>query len=508
MKALLQAGPSGRVPASPEKRFLINNRRLAAGALVALALATGLAWAAERIEPTTDLVYAGAFRLPGGSGGTSWEWGGRGLAYCPDGDPGGDADGYPGTLYGIGHDHLGHVSQIGIPTPVVSPGKDVADLQTATTLRPFQDARAFNPGGDGEWLLGDLAVLPAQGSQSNGKLHQCWIRHQQDTKVTQLGWSALDLSSAQGGWYLGPADGHPGPYYTGRYLCVIPEEWAAAHTPGLRLANGRFRDGGQASCGPSLYAYAPWQQGNPPAPNTAIPFATLLEYENFEGEHWMEDYTHADDWVGVEWMTTADGRTAVVFVGTKGLGEAWYGYQNGARFPDCLPECNEWADRGWWSDQCRARLMFYDPDDLAAVAAGTLEPHIPQPYAVLDVDERLFVAHAINDKNRFLSSAFDPDNGNLYVLEPWADGDQPIVHVWTLRQAPTLSFDAGPAETPVRLTMRNLAPDVACEVQAATSLVRDAWSAVHSFSSTGSVHVWEDTGTADMSSRYYRLRLP
>jgi hypothetical protein len=124
---------------------------------------------AGRIGPAADLVYLGAFRLPGASGGSSWEWGGRGVGHHPGGDPGGEADGFPGSLYGIGHDHLGYVSEISIPVPVISPTKNFADLAVATTLQSFANARAFNPNGEGEWIMGDLAVLPPQGTQTTAQ---------------------------------------------------------------------------------------------------------------------------------------------------------------------------------------------------------------------------------------------------------------------------------------------------------------------------------------------------
>ncbi len=59
--------------------------------------------ATSRLQPSR-LVYRGAFRLPGPSGGSSWAYSGDGLTYYPDGDSGGTADGYPGSLFGIGHD--------------------------------------------------------------------------------------------------------------------------------------------------------------------------------------------------------------------------------------------------------------------------------------------------------------------------------------------------------------------------------------------------------------------
>jgi hypothetical protein len=41
----------------------------------------------DRLLLPEDLTYLGAFRLPGESGGSSWEYSGHGLTFYPDGDP-------------------------------------------------------------------------------------------------------------------------------------------------------------------------------------------------------------------------------------------------------------------------------------------------------------------------------------------------------------------------------------------------------------------------------------
>ena len=84
-----------------------------------------------------NVEYLGAFRLPEASGGSNWEYSGQGLTYYPDGDPDGPDDGFPGSLFGFGHDHHVQVSEISIPAPVISKNPD--DLNTAVTLQPFAD---------------------------------------------------------------------------------------------------------------------------------------------------------------------------------------------------------------------------------------------------------------------------------------------------------------------------------------------------------------------------------
>ena len=217
----------------------------------------------EQLVQPTDLTYLGAFRLPDGPEGIGWQYSGSAMAYYPDGDPDGPDDGYPGSIFGTGHDWNQYVSEISIPAPVISPGKNVDDLNTATTLQDFQNIR-----GD---LFGELEIprvgleyLPAQGEQTTGKLYFCWAQHMGEGETNPShGWSELDLSNPQtaGPWRIGDYWN----YVTSDYIFAIPQEWADANTPGMYLATGRFRDGGQGARGPSLLAYGPWNEGTPPA---------------------------------------------------------------------------------------------------------------------------------------------------------------------------------------------------------------------------------------------------
>ena len=68
-------------------------------------------WRIER----SQLVYRGAFRLPDGSNESNWEYSGYAMTFYPAGDPEGPDDGYPGSLFAVGHDHQQHVSEIAIP---------------------------------------------------------------------------------------------------------------------------------------------------------------------------------------------------------------------------------------------------------------------------------------------------------------------------------------------------------------------------------------------------------
>jgi len=91
--------------------------------------------------------------------------------------------------------------------------------------------------------------------------------------------------------------------------------------------------------------------------------------------------------------------------------------------------------RGWWSTQFVRQMLFYDPADLAKVAAGKMKPHEPQPYAVMDLDPVLFSVKGKQDLQKVMACAADQERGRLYVFERNADIDErALVHVWEAKK--------------------------------------------------------------------------
>ena len=425
------------------------------------------------IQPEA-LLYLGAFRLPERDGNAedraSWEYSGQALTYYPGGDPGGGGDGYPGSLFGTGHDVWNDVSEIGIPAPRTT--RQVGGLPVAQTLQPFRDIRGglFDP--LNEIPRAGMEYLQAQAGQSSGKLHLAWGQHFHDDESTRIpshAWSELNLSqpNTTGAWWIG----NESLYSTNGYLFSIPDGWANQHTGGRLLATGRFRDGGWSGMGPSLFAYGPWLDGNPPAAGAHLSSRTLLLYSDTRGENdsnsKLNGYHHSDEWEGGAWLTTDDGRAAVIFAGTKGSGYQWYGFYSpagdgrpcveqgltmtGCFTPEgnpCGPEHTGFCEgnlpesRGWWSSRFDGQILFYDPAQLAAVAAGNMAPNQPQPYAVLDIDEHLFLNATVEQsqlgygdqrKHRVGEVAFDRERGYLYVIERFVDEAKPVIHVWVVQ---------------------------------------------------------------------------
>lgn len=394
------------------------------------------------IQPD-DLAYLGAFRLPGASGGSNWEYSGRGLTYFPRGDPGGVDDGYPGSLFGVGHDQQQYVSEISIPAPVLS--RNLEYLNTAQTLQPFAD---ITGGMFGETEMPRLGIqyLPTQAGQTSPKLHFVHGQHFQDFEPSH-GFSELDLANPQpaGPWNFG---GYTN-YVTSDYLFEIPESWAAFIPGAPRLVTGRFREGVWGGRGPTLLAYNPSVDGLPLANITPLLLYGVQEpgLSDIISDETMQisGYNQDDSWWGGAWLTSGE-KSAVIFVGTKGLGKSWYGFANGVVWAyDCAdtnpPTCPQvperpFESRGYWAEDYQPQIIFYNPADLIAVTRGQIPTWSPQPYAVLDLTSTFFDPRIrLEDYKTDIAGAiaYDREHGLLYVIERLADGYQSIVHVWEIQ---------------------------------------------------------------------------
>ena len=106
-------GQERELPGDSPPETAVDSRPTEEPALAEETLASPAAMipAGPLIQPA-DLVYQGAFRLPEGPEEIGWGYSGAAMAVYPGGDPDGPADGYPGSIFGTGHDWNQYVSEI------------------------------------------------------------------------------------------------------------------------------------------------------------------------------------------------------------------------------------------------------------------------------------------------------------------------------------------------------------------------------------------------------------
>ncbi|GJM44130.1 MAG: hypothetical protein DHS20C21_09720 [Gemmatimonadota bacterium] len=401
---------------------------LMAMAVCAIVGAARDAGAGELLLPN-ELEYLGAFRMPGDlETGSEWQSGGGGMTYVPTGDAGGPNDGFPGSLMAIGKHPV--VSEFSIPMPrIPEDDYDGRDLNRGLTLQPFADPTGGVRGDVDLDKLGGIAYLRAQPGQTTDKLY--WTIYEyynaNGDNFLSHGMSELDLSNPQpqGAWRLGSADDDDfHSMKTADYIFDAPEDWADENLGGRYLVSGRHRENGAfgGAQGPALYAFAPWQESTL-TPGAEMDAVCLLRYPTGGGH--FPNYCAADWWSGGAWLS-AGNRSAVMIVGSKGVGEVYYGEGGGNR-------CS--SSKGFHCDPYEPQFLFYNPDELAAVARGELEPWQVLPYATI-VPSEMWPKCRI----RPVGIAFDRDRGLIYVMQyngariPAETGTRvPLVHTWRIR---------------------------------------------------------------------------
>lgn len=375
-----------------------------------------------------DFTYEGAFVAPDGEFGDSvFAYGGAASAFNPHGDPEND-DAFAGSLFLSGHPQQNPgIAEIDIPKPAFHDGSS-AGLPVAKVLQPFADitdGRAMthigssDVGGIDDFRFGGLEVVDAP---AGPRLH--WTAWQYynvgNNDVPSHGHSSLDLANPdpQGPWFL---DDHSMGKTAG-YLFDVPSDAADEYFDGHKLISG-FQDNASSnitSWGPPFVAYD--------APTEAAPLTRLdaLELANYSyPTHELAGHEETDLTPGADWVTNAGGAAAIITTGNQSLEPARYGIpQDG--------DCND--GKGWLGAPYAPRVMFYNPADLARVAAGEIEPWQIEPYRSWDPSEYL-----IPTCDWLLTSvSFDEASRRLYVVQVKADYTQnrysplPVIHVFSV----------------------------------------------------------------------------
>ncbi|KPL11169.1 hypothetical protein AMJ85_04335 [candidate division BRC1 bacterium SM23_51] len=439
----VDAAPFGMYPTSshPDRR---HGNESAQATTVAL---TTPSWQSSTlIDPWGQLEYNGGIRLPQDLE-EHLSYASSGLAYYPDGNPGHDpATEWPGSLYLL-TTMCQRVCEISIPTPVAS--ANINDLPRAGTLTAPVDLWPRVYGGNwfpdqGGAPAGGLTYHPG-GNGVGGYLYYgiCDFYGTDETAAAH-GVFNLALTQGLGAWHVGGVPPtNVSPALTARILFVISQTWAELYCGGRSLIVGNtYTSGlGVPSHGPSLYAIAPWEGASLPSNGGSCTAVELLRYSSGAApENRVINWT-MDGWGdGGAWLEIG-GRSALAISCVRSVGDTWYGDSLGTfHSQDDIPE-PPFGSRGVGATNMKNGLMLYNPADLAAVAAGTLQSWDPQPYCIFDFDR--FSMKEQGDNAMAGAIAFDAQNNRLFYIEHNGDPGYPdgysMLHVWTLRdlEAPT-----------------------------------------------------------------------
>ena len=372
-----------------------------------------------------DWTYLGAFIAPATEvDGSLFAFGGEAATFNPFGDPS-SSDGFDGSMFLSGHPVQNPgVAEITIPAPLPHDGT-TNGLPIAELLGPFVEitggrASEFVAGVDGldQFRYGGLEVVDS----GNGPRLHWTVRQSNNVTSGDLpghGHSSLDPTDPdpQGPWHLGDIDNR----FSAGYVFTAPDSIVGGDgtvdtfVAGFRGGPATFRH----SWGPPFFGFDPPLRGEI---GDRLAVGPIAQYPDQASG--LTGFGQADQAGGAEWISHGD-VAAVVTVGFRGLGEV---FQGEPREQDC--GINVSVHAGPYEPQ----IMFYDPADFAAAAAGEIEPSELEPYRRWNPAE-----HMIRTCQWDLSSiSYDAASGRIYVVQREADTSQnefspvPVVHVFQL----------------------------------------------------------------------------
>jgi hypothetical protein len=365
----------------------------------------------EGISPTllqkSDLHYVGAFRVPldppaGQKWASNFAYGGTALAFNPKGN----------SLFLVGHDHQQLVAEVSIPKPVRS--KSMKELPVAKMLQPFAD---ITEGMKKENKIGGLLV---DGDQL---LWTTFMYYDASWEAKQShGISTCNLAKPNAQGLFALKDISVGA--VAGFMCHVPPDWKDKFGVPLLTGQAGIPIVSRTSSGPVAVGFDPKDLGKQSAPTTVFLYYPL-EHPLAPLESKNTLWNHCGKVAGMAFVSR-QGKSSVMFFGTRGLGEYWYG---GGEFQGKKDPFDE--SKGTHAPPYAETIWFYDPNDLLLVKKKEKNPWEIKPYQVVDLPGVKPSGHG-----RLGGVAYDESTGRLYVSQKNVDNVTnhfewlPIIHVY------------------------------------------------------------------------------
>ena len=353
-----------------------------------------------RLVQPSSFVYQGAFRVPptllvpGTDRG--FDYGGTGLALKPGGK----------SMLLFSHPYDWNLAELGIPTPAKG---DVKSLPIASVVHSFFDpfngkrkdvadpTASVAAGGVYPFADGSLALTSYMGYGSGQTLSH--FKRDAAGNVT-------------GPFRIGPLGAN---FYSG-YMTSVPPEWQSTFGPTL-TGQCCLSVISRTSYGPAAFAFDLSKIG---VDQNATPLVYYPSDHKTLGD-WNQTSKYFNGTSEVPGVVFPEGTDSVLFVGRQGVGTYCYGEASTCSDP-------EESGKGDHAYPYLYYVWAYDAHDLAAAKAGTKQAWDVTPYAVWE----LVLPYPFTHGHHLGGVAFDPATKRLFISQMFADGDNPVIHVYTL----------------------------------------------------------------------------
>lgn len=397
-----------------------------------LSLLVLLSLAAQAVA--VEFQHVGSFRLPAG-----YAYGGRTLAYDPQNNS--------VFLSGNDQDSPNKVGEVAVPGTLGTGA--VSSLPIATSRQPVTAINRWsrNPRGiTSSMKSGGLFVL---GNQLLGTAYEYYDAdtNARDSHYVIVDKNKLSTSQVNGVYQVGTLGGG----YSGGHLCSVPEKWQGVIGKPMLCGGSALPINSRTSNGPCALGFDPAEYVGGTG---YAPIVPLIYYPNWGGS--VGSYQNPNDHPLALPDTKNDYYNTsteikgcifvgdeIVFIGSHGTGP-WSYTQGGSTDPG-RPNDNVHAP------PYRYQTWTYDANQLRDVIAGTKKPWDMRP-----VVAELKLPYT-STQYRAGGVSYDPASGRVFIAQPFANGDSPVVHVYSVGTVtPPVEPPVDPPVEPVDPTLELL----------------------------------------------------